>query len=792
MFFAKIATKLFCLHYLLLWVQLSLFGGEPIKDHWSFIPPELPKSPKVLDKDWVSNQIDEFILSKLEDNGLTPAKTASPSQLIRRIYYDLIGLPPEPAVVKKFIEEYSLDLYKKIIDDLLESPRYGERWGRHWLDVARYGDSNGGDENHAYPHAWRYRDYVIDAFNKDIPFNDFIKQQIAGDLLSAHPKDQSRNLTATGFLAIGTKILAEKDSVKKRADIVDEQIDTLSRSLMGISVSCARCHDHKFDPIPTADYYALAGIFNSTIIEDQVVEKDQVINVIAEKKSQIKDIDEKLVVLDKELQNLIDSEFTVRWEAEEFLRGNIKIIEAGNDSEVTYISDPGSQDNFAEYKINVEKSGTYSFEFRYAAKSARPASLIVNDNKDKLYPILDKVTGGWSSQYQKWIQEAYVHLEMGNHIIRIESKPLMSHLDKIRISLVTDLEKSKKLSKELKNLTQKLYSLKSEKENTYKVMSVKDGEIVDVNINVRGDPHSKGDIVKRGFLTKIRPLKKISCNGNSSGRLELANWMTQPDHPLTARVIVNRIWYWHFGKGIVTTIDDFGTTGDSPSHPALLDFLAINFVEKGWSIKDLHRLIMHSNTYRMSVNNFDRLALTKDPDNLLYSRRDIRRLEAESFRDSILMVSGNLNFSPPTAPLSVKSQDPSPADLLKNRQSYETFFFRSVYLPVIRSHGYDLLALLGFPNATTTVGQRSQTTVPTQALMMMNNPFIIDQSKSLALRFDDIRELYMVLFSRYPNDNETRWVQEFLQNNTKINGEKKAWESLCHTLLISNEFIHVW
>ena len=201
---------------------------------------------------------------------------------------------------------------------------------------------------------------------------------------------------------------------------------------------------------------------------------------------------------------------------------------------------------------------------------------------------------------------------------------------------------------------------------------------------------------------------------------------------------------------------------------------------------------MNSNTYRMSVNNFDRLALTKDPDNLLYSRRDIRRLEAESFRDSILMVSGNLNFSPPTAPLSVKSQDPSPADLLKNRQSYETFFFRSVYLPVIRSHGYDLLALLGFPNATTTVGQRSQTTVPTQALMMMNNPFIIDQSKSLALRFDDIRELFMVLFSRYPNDNETRWVQEFLQNNTKINGEKKAWESLCHTLLISNEFIHVW
>ena len=792
MFFAKIATKLFCLHYLSLWMQLSLLGGEPITDHWSFISPESPKSPKVSNKDWVSNEIDEFILSKLEDKGLMPAKIASPSQLIRRIYYDLIGLPPEPDVVKKFIEEYSLDSYKKVIDDLLNSPRYGERWGRHWLDVARYGDSNGGDENHAYPHAWRYRNYVIDAFNKDLPFNEFIKQQIAGDLINGDPKDRTRNLTATGFLAIGTKILAEKDSVKKRADIVDEQIDTISRSLMGISVSCARCHDHKFDPIPTADYYALAGIFHSTLIQDQVVDKPQFINAIAKKKSQIKGIEKRIGVLDKQFQKLTEPELNIQLEAEKFSRGNVKIIKAGNDSEVTYISDPGSQDNFAEYKINIVKSGTYSFEFRYAAKSARPGSLIVNDNRNKVLPIMDQVTGGWSAKYQQWSQEAYVYLEMGNHIIRIESKPLMSHLDKIRISLVTDIEESKKLSREIKNLTQKLDKLKSEEENTYKVMSVKDGEVADSNINVRGDPHSKGGIVKRGFLTKIKPSKSLSCNDNSSGRLELANWITQPDHPLTARVIVNRIWYWHFGKGIVSTIDDFGTTGTVPSHPSLLDFLARNFVDNGWSIKELHRLIMFSNTYRMGTNNLDPFALNKDPDNLLYSRRDIRRLEAESFRDSVLMVSGNLNSSSPTGPLFVKSQDPSPADLLKNRQSYEGFFFRSVYLPVIRSHGYDLLALLGFPNATTTVGQRSQTTVPTQALMMMNNPFIIDQAKSLALRFSNIRDLYMALFARHPNDNEAQWIQGFLQNNTKINGEKKAWESLCHTLLISNEFIHVW
>ena len=370
----------------------------------------------------------------------------------------------------------------------------------------------------------------------------------------------------------------------------------------------------------------------------------------------------------------------------------------------------------------------------------------------------------------------------------------MSHLDRIRLTRVRSLDQVKSLRLKTDNLKKERTGLETDDNNTYKVMAVRDGDVADININLRGDPHERGKLVPRGFLSKITPRKVLACADGSSGRLELAKWMTEPDHPLTARVIVNRIWYWHFGKGIVSTVDDFGMTGTEPSHPELLDYLANDFVRNGWSIKMLHRKILLSNTYQMGADDSNALAAKKDPKNLLYWHRDVRRLEAESFRDSILMVSGNLNMAPPSLLLSVKSQDPSPSDLLKNRQSYENYPYRSVYLPVVRSHLYDLLTLLGFPNATTTVGQRSRTTVPTQALLMMNNPFLIRQAESLALRIGEgkVRELYLTLFSRIPSLEEMQWISHFFDEHAKISGKKKAWESVCHTLLISNEFLHVW
>ncbi|MDB4711986.1 DUF1553 domain-containing protein [Verrucomicrobiales bacterium] len=775
-------------------LTVNALGAEDGGKHWSFVSPQVYSIPKVKTEAWVKNEIDNFILADLEGSDITPAKKAEPAQLIRRIYYDLIGLPPSLEKVEEFLKDHSPEAFTRIVNNLLDSPQYGERWGRHWLDVARYGDSNGGDENHAYPHAWRYRNYVIDAFNSDLPYNEFITEQLAGDLLESNFNERSRRVTATGFLAIGTKILAEKDGVKKRADIIDEQIDTVSRSFMGISVSCARCHDHKFDPIPTADYYALAGIFHSTKIEDQSLSEPEDEQREAKKKSRLELIGDQLDDLESKFSEFVDEESIVQWEAEKFIRGNVSIIQGSNDNEATYISDPGSQENFAEYKVKIQAEGTYSVDFRYAAERSRPGSLIIDGDKGKVISVLADVTGGWSSEYQRWNHEAYIHLNSGEHVFRVESKPLMSHLDRIRLTRVRSLDQVKSLRLRIDNLKNERAGIQADKNNTYKVMAVQDGDVADTNINLRGDPHEKGELVPRGFLSKVSPRNVLACDDGSSGRLELAKWMTQPDHPLTARVIVNRIWYWHFGKGIVSTVDDFGTTGTEPSHPELLDYLANDFVRNGWSIKMLHRKIMFSNTYQMGADNSNSLVEKKDPGNSLYWHRDVRRLEAESFRDSVLMVSGNLNMDPPSSPLVVKSQDPSPSDLLKNRQSYENYQYRSVYLPVVRSHLYDLLTLLGFPNATTTVGQRSQTTVPTQALLMMNNPFLIRQAQSLALRIGEgkVRELYLTLFSRVPNSEEMHWISRFINKHAKISGKKKAWESLCHTLLISNEFLHVW
>ena len=791
---AEIVTNFLLFQILFLFNAGLSFGEDQKVQHWSFVPPKPHTPPEVSDKSWLTNEIDNFILLKLEKNGLEPAAEASPHQLIRRVYYDLIGLPPDPDEVTEYIQNPSLELYKKIVNRLLDSPQYGEKWGRHWLDVARYGDSNGGDENHAYPYAWRYRDYVIDAFNRDVPYDQFVHQQIAGDLLKSQHSEQAHLITATGFLAIGTKILAEKDPVKKRADIVDEQIDTLSRSLMGISVSCARCHDHKFDPIPTSDYYALAGIFHSTSIEDRSVYRPDSANAEKIRLSKVKNLENDLKILDSKLSNLVDKDAVLQIEAEKFASGNVKIIEAENDQEVTYISDPGSQDNYAEYTLKIPKKGHYSIDFRYAAKSSRPGKLIINKDQDNSLPVLSEVTGGWSSEFQKWINEGYAFFDAGENNLRIESKPLMSHLDKVKFSLLKDLESVKKINGEKKKASLELAKLKSENTNTYKVMAVKDGEIADMNINVRGDPHSKGDKIKRGGLTFIKPKKNFSCDDKSSGRLKFATWMTQPDHPLTSRVIVNRVWYWHFGKGIVESVDDFGTTGSNPSHPELLDYLAVKFIENGWSMKRLHQKILFSSAYRMSTNHKNPEVLKKDPNNDLYSRRDVRRLEAEAFRDSILKVSGNLNYDKPIAPLKVKSQDPSPSDLINNRKSYESFPHRSVYLPVIRSHVYDFLSLLGFPNATASVGQRPLTTVPTQALMMMNNPFLINQAKSLSERIQNGNyiDLYLLLYAREPSDQEIKWINAFINEHAKIKGKERAWEALCHTLLISNEFMHVW
>ncbi len=743
--------------------------------HWAFRPPTAPPLPEVVDESWIRQPLDRFTLAARERNKLPAIPAAGKRTLIRRAYFDLAGLPPTPDQVCAFLADQSPEAFATVVDELLASPRYGERWGRHWLDLARYGDSNGGDENHPYPLAWRYRNWVIDAFNRDLPYDQFVREQIAGDLLEPARADR---ITATGFLAIGTKILAEKDPVKKRADIVDEQIDTFGRVFLGLSLGCARCHDHKFDPVPQRDYYALAGIFHSTAIEDRELPVEELAAAKAKLAEELGKLDARIVVADRMLGEFLDRDSALEWEAEKFARGNVIVDSEQYGNGIGIISDPGAQKNFAEYDLKIEKPGSYFLALRYAAKSKRPGRILV-DGQVAVEPALSKATGGWMPENQRWIQEGQLELTAGTRVLRIESEPMMSHLDKVRLVPVNSPEEARTAREALGDLKKQREALVATSAGKPpKAMAVADHKVADARINVRGNPSDLGETVPRGFLSSIGAPNDPPQLTSRSGRLELANWMTSPAHPLTARVMVNRIWHWHFGEGLVTTTDNFGTTGNEPTNPALLDHLTREFVSDGWSLKKLHRRIMLSSTYRIAS---------------APGGRAIRRLEAESFRDAVLAVSGQLDSDPPTGPPpTVKSGDPSPADLAKNRKTYEEDRHRSVYLPIVRSHVYDLFTLLDFPNPTTPTGNRDSTTVATQALLMLNNPFLLEKAAQLAQSVrthdDPLDDLHLRLFAEPVDDEQRKWSEDFLH---KAGGGEAAWAMLCHTLLISNRFLYV-
>ncbi len=763
----------FCLGILAIFgATLRSPGGEG--PHWAFQPLQPPALPEVKHESWARTPLDRFSLAASEDESIATVPRAARRILLRRAYFDLIGLPPAPAQVKAFLADQSPGAWAKFIDELLASPHYGERWGRHWLDLARYGDSNGGDENHAYPLAWRYRNWVIDAFNRDLPYDQFVREQLSGDLMAPATADR---IAATGFLAIGTKILAEKDPVKKRADIVDEQIDTMGRVFLGLALGCARCHDHKFDPVPERDYYALAGIFHSTAIEDRELKTPDAIAAQKDRRGKIEVLGQEIARHEKTLETFVDPEGAIEWEAEAHDRGNVVVDREHYGEGIGIISDPGGQKNYAEYDIEIEKGGTYELALRYAAAASRPGRVLV-DGTVAIREAISRVTGGWMPPNQRWHHEGLLKLKAGKRVLRIESEPLMSHLDKVRLLPVREPARAVAVRKKIEALVAARTRLEEEGKETFpKVMAVKDGSVADVRINLRGDPHDLGDPVPRGFLTSVGAPTRPGKLTTQSGRLELAEWMTSPQHPLTARVMVNRIWHWHFGEGLVPTPDNFGTTGTAPSNPALLDHLTHWFIQDGWSLKKLHRRIMLSSTYQLASTGGGSKG---------------RRMEAEVFRDAVLSVSGSLNREAPGGPPpTVKAQDPSPADIARNRETYENYPHRTVYLPVVRSHVYDFLSLLDFPNPTTPVGRRNSSTVATQALFMLNSPFLINKSAEIAAQLrshdDPLQELHLRFFARPVTRDERRDAAKFL----KEAGDDEAWALLCHTLLISNEFLYL-
>lgn len=781
--------------------------GAIWETHWAFTPPTRPQLPPVQQQAWVKNDIDRFILARLEDAELHPIEPADRRTLIRRVYLDVLGVPPTPSEASEFLGDESPAAWQRCIDRLLASPLYGQRWGRHWLDVARYGDSNGGDENHAYPLAWRYRDYVILALNGDLPFDEFVREQLAGDLMNMESPDNARQgdrVTATGFLALGTKILAERDKVKMRADLVDEQIDTIGKSFLALTLGCARCHDHKFDPIPATDYYALAGILHSTNLGDHEVATEEGQKRKADYDRQLAALNDNVAQLQQQLENATGD--VIDRQAEKFDRGNVIIDHDNWGKGVGIISDPGAQENFAEYDVDLKDAGLHLVQLRYAAQNARPGRLLIN-GKVAREKAISQTTGGWYPKDQRWFSEGLHSLQKGNNVVRVESAPLMSHIDRIRLIRHEKDSDLAQLLKRLDQLEAEVAQLKQNPPSSVLVMAVNDGDVKNVRLHLRGSHLSLGDEVPRGF-PGIVAAKVMASDGGSfpitearSGRLQLARWMTDTEigsGGQTARVIANRIWHWHFGRGLVGTPNNFGMQGQRPTHPQLLDWLAVELVEGDWSLKSLHRHILLSATYQQSVN---------PRANRLYQGMPRRRLDAETIRDSLLLHAGRLDLALDGSPLTVKSQDPSPADLKKNEESYRMYRRRSVYLPVVRSNVYRFLTLFDFPNAATPVGRRDTTTVPTQALLLLNDPFVMQQAEQIATRTREdhntesdserITALYERLFSRPPTLGEQRLSIEFLREFAATLGAESesiplaAWTALCHTLIQSSEFVYV-
>jgi len=442
-------------------------------------------------------------------------------------------------------------------------------------------------------------------------------------------------------------------------------------------------------------------------------------------------------------------------------------------------------------------------ELRYAAASSRPGRILM-DGKVIRDNAIANTTGGWLPEHQQWHSEGLFKITAKQFTLRIESEPMMSHIDQIRLTpLKGDSNALEIVNAEIGKLNKQVAEKQKAAPKPRMVMAVKDGKIQDIKLHVRGSHRDLGNMIPRGAPIGFGFQGIPDIPKNQSGRLQLAKWLARPDHPLTARVMVNRVWRWHFGRGIVATPNNFGTKGQRPTHPKLLDHLALKFIRSGWSLKSLHREILNSSTYQMASNVENPAAMERDPANMLLWKREMRRMEAEVFRDSLLHLSGRLRWALDGGPMRVKSQDPSPKDLANNQSFYENSDRRSVYLPVVRSNVYDLLTLLDFPNAATPVGSRVTTTVPTQALLMMNGDYLMNESRSIAKNWlnatdkglkPSLNLLYEALLTRSPTPDELEWAKDFLEDFSPEDSDPnktESWNALCHTLVMSNDFIHV-
>lgn len=659
---------------------------------WSWQAPRASGPPVVRQRTWPRSDIDCYVLHELDQAGIVPVEDAPPEVLVRRLAYDLTGLPPPNELAQEYLRQPTPNRLASYVDALLASPEFGVHWGRHWLDVARYADSNGNDFNATFHDAWRYRDYVIAAFNDDMPFDQFVREQIAGDLLPySDDMTRTRQVVATGFLMIGSKMLSERDKARLTMDVVDEQLSAVGQAFLGMTLGCARCHDHKFDPVTMTDYYALAGIFRSTL--------------------------------------------SLRGESQQYVSTWPRHRLPTTEEHVAAVSD------YERRRDELEKQ-------------------IKGMRKEK-----DELTkdGAGTEALGALMQRLEVAESELKQLAAVAPQPLPTAL------AVAELE-----------------------------------DIHDCQVCIRGEHNNLGATVPRGVIPAINGEKrtgKVTVPVYASGRRELAEWIASDENPLTARVIVNRVWQHLIGEGLVRSVDNFGRLGDRPTHGELLDRLAIDFVESGWRIKPLIRRIVLTRTYCLS-SRYDEVAWGRDTENRLLWRAHRKRLSAESIRDSILASSGRLLQGPGASPVdgfgtlvTVNSAEQT------KPQSNETYH-RSAYLPILRGELPVALTAFDFADPDMVVGKRNATTVPSQSLFLMNSPFVIACATDAARQFavidnheEQIRAIYQQLLSRPPTEEELAQAQEFLlacadesPEGPDASGSMPGLAQLIHMLFASIEF----
>jgi hypothetical protein len=762
--------------------------------------------------------IDHLILARMAEQNLRPGPPADRATLLRRVSYDLVGLPPSPEEVDAFVNDPAPDAYEKVVDRLLASPRFGERWGRHWLDVARFAESLT-LRGFILKEAWRYRDYVIDAFNRDLPYDRFVREQIAGDLLEAPTlADRRRQLIASTFLQLGNTNLEEQDKKQLEMDVVDEQLDTIGKAFLAQTIGCARCHDHKFDPIPTRDYYALAGILkNARSLEHANVSKwlEVPLPVDSSRDAEVRKQEEAIAALQAKIK--AEKDLTPKGKASK-AAGALAVADiagvvvddakaekvgewktstySGSYIGAGYVHDDAKGKGEKSLTFHPElSSGTYEVRFAYAPGENRAENVpvtILSAEGEKILHVNEQEVPPIDGRY---VSLGHYIFENNQGYVIVSNEGTKGHVtaDAVVFIPVDALEQNKPAAKaapngeRLKQLEEELRKLQETGPRREMVMAVREEKsIADLRIHIRGSVHTQGETVHRGVLEVATAGPAPAMPANESGRRQLADWIASRDNPLTSRVLVNRVWHWLFGAGLVRTTDNFGTTGEAPSHPELLDALALRFVADGWSVKALVRRIVLTDAYRRASGR----PPESDPENRLLAVSNRRRLDAEGLRDTMLSVSGRLQLDAPEGPT-------YPVSLSSDYGFKGGSDRRSVYIPVFRNALAEIFEVFDFADASVTTGRRNTSTVAPQALFLLNNPFVLEQARDAAKRLmaetlpDDrarVLRAWRRTLGRAPSAGEAAVA---LKGVAAAGSPEQGWASVFHALFASVEFRYV-